>query len=233
MISCFNLIIHRPNQGGLLFDGLSLEVSAGEFVELVGPAGSGKSVLCSLLSLRRRKKGAKCIIAGRNLERLGAAGLAKLRRQIGSTTQQPRFLEERSVLENLLLPSVARDQQRGALDAATELLADTTFEAKRAQPAAGLSASERRLLGIFRALIGAPKLVILDGGLEELGELKEQAADAIQHAHAQGSTVLIAAREPSPMNHLRTQLLRLDAAKLTSLEGAHPPTEPAHLDEVP
>lgn len=239
MISCFHLTIHRPGGGPLLFDAVSLEIQRQEFVEIIGPSGSGKSVLCSLLSVRRRAKNAKCIIAGRNLERLSASGLAELRQVIGACTQSPEFLESRSVLENLLLPFIAREQIHGALGKVQELVAGTPLEALSDVPVRDLAQAERQLTAVMRALVGRPEIIILDGGLEGLGDFEPVAATALARAHRQGATVVLAAREVSCCGALRTRVMRLQEGRLESDEAATPPllrraldAGPADLEEV-
>ncbi len=214
MISCYHLTVHHPRRERPLLDDVSLEIERGEFVEVIAPSGQGKSVLCSILSLRRRVLGAKCIIAGRNLDRLDAAGVAEVRQKIGACTQHPKFLERRSVLENLLLPLVARQQPDRALGKVERLIEQTRVQALAEVPAGGLAAGERRLVGIFRALVGQPPLVVIDGGLEGLGEHYADAARGLRRAFEAGSTVVLAARAASPLDDLRTTTLELRDGRL-------------------
>ncbi len=199
-------------------DDVSLEIEKGDFAEIVGPAGAGKSVLFSLLSLRKKAGRGKCIIAGRNLDRLDTNAVAELRQKISSCAQQPAFLEERTAIENLILPLVARGTAEGALERVEELIEDTRLEALARTPAGGLSDAERRLLGIFRALVGRPKLVLVDGGLSGLGELRDDAIAGLEDAHKTGATVVLTARHPSPLDHRRTLTLRLADGRLEVVE---------------
>lgn len=218
MISCFHLTVPHPQRQRPLLDDVSVEVEKGEFVEVVGPAGAGKSVLFSLLSLRAKAAHGKCIIGGRNLERLDERGLAELRCKIGSCAQRPEFLEGRSVLENLILPLVARSQPDGALEKIEDLIADTRLEALAKMPAKGLSDAERRLTAIFRALVGRPSLILIDGGLEGLGELRADARAALNTAFEAGATIVLTGRERSSFDALRTTTLRLADGQLEPLD---------------
>ncbi len=218
MISCYHLTVSHPGRERPLLDDASIEIDKGAFVEIVGPSGAGKSVLFSLLSLRRAPTGARCIIAGRNLDRLGEAGLAELRRGVGSCAQRPDLLEERSVLENLILPLVARGEHDGALDRVNDLIEGSRLEALCDVPAAGLSDSEVKLAGIYRALVGSPELVLIDGGVEGLADLAEDALSALRRAYDIGSTIVLTSRELSPLDDVRTAALRLSDGKLVSTE---------------
>jgi ABC-type ATPase involved in cell division len=210
MISFYHLTIPLARRKRALFDDVSLEIQRGDFAEVIGPVGAGKSVLFSLMSLRQKAAGAKSIIGGRNLDRLNAGGVAELRQKIGSCSQQPKFLEQRSAIENLILPLVARQQSDGALAKVETLIDGTRLAAVGEVPARGLSAAERRLLAIFRALVGQPALVVIDGGLEGLADLREDAHAAIASAHDAGSTIVLLGREASEFDARRTVLFRIE-----------------------
>lgn len=227
MISCFHLTVADPHHKRPLLDDVSLEVNKGDFVEIVGPAGAGKSLLFSLLSLREKALHGKCIIAGRNLDRLDANAVAELRQTLGSCAQQPRFLEERTALENLILPLVARGQADGALETVEALIEGTRLETQARVPAGRLSDAERRLLGVYRALVGRPKLVLVDGGLAGLGDLRDEARAGIEAAHRAGATVVLFGRELSDMDAEHTLTLRLEEGRLETVGGAS--EEPAAI----
>jgi ABC-type ATPase involved in cell division len=214
MISCYHLTVPRPGAQSLLLDDVSVEVARGDFVQITGASGAGKSVLFSILSLRRRVADARCIIAGRNLDRLDEAGMADLRRTIGSRSQRPVLLEQRSVLENLILPLVARGEHDGALERVEELIADSRLEQLAQARAGRLSEAERNLLGLFRALVGSPALVLVDGGLEGLGDLAGDARRALKQAHASGSTIVATARRPAALEDCCTVLMELSDGML-------------------
>lgn len=203
MISCYHLSIAHPHRQTPLLDDVSFDIERGKWAEIVGATGAGKSVLMSILALRSAALRGKCIIGGRNLDRLEPAGLAELRRSIGSCAQRPRLLEERTVVENLLLPLVARDEQRDALARVESLLAETALSGLSEARAGALSDSQRKLTGILRAVVGRPRLVLVDGGLENLGDLAVDAARALERAHDAGATVVLASRSLSPLSERR------------------------------
>jgi ABC-type ATPase involved in cell division len=222
MISIYHLTVPITHRDRPLLDDVSIEIQSGDFAEILGPVGAGKSVLFSLISLRRKAASARSIIVGRNLDRLNTRGVATLRQKIGSCGQKPTFLERRSVVENLILPLVARGQSDGALDKVETLIGSTRLEALAEVAARRLSAAERRLAAIFRALVGQPPLVVIDGGLEGLAELREDARAALTAVYEAGTTIVLLGREVSPFDDLRTVTFRLDDARLveTRLDGS-------------
>ncbi|WP_168210827.1 ATP-binding cassette domain-containing protein [Persicimonas caeni] len=227
MISCFHLTVAHPHHKRPLLDDISLEVEKGDFAEIVGPAGAGKSLLFSILSLRSKVAHGKCIIAGRNLDRLDPNAIAELRQTLGSCAQQPTFLDERTALENLILPLVARGRAEGALETVEAQIEGTRLEQLERVPAGGLSDAERRLLGIYRALVGRPRLVLVDGGLEGLGELEADAIAGLRAASERGATIVLTGRQLSALDGLRTRTLRLNDGRLEA-DGA-PSENPAAI----
>src|SRR5690606_33785841 len=162
MISCFHLTIAFAGGERQLFDDASFKVEAGSWTELTGPTGCGKSVLFDVLSLRAAPRHGQVLVAGRNLERLRADGYAELRRQVGSCGERPDLLAGRSVIENLVLPMLVRGEAHAAVGDAEALLATIDCGHLRAMPVVRLAREERLVVAALRAMVGRPKLIVLD-----------------------------------------------------------------------
>lgn len=198
MIACYELTVTTPGSEGRLFDGASFEIEEGEWGEIVGPAGTGKSLLCHLVALEYRPVEGRLVVAGRNLGRADSTELVELRRQIGCVRQQPEFLEDRSVLENVVAPLVIRGDTSGAREKATRSLDRAGLTDRAEVSARDLSVGERRLLAVLRATIGAPKIVVSDGALEALSGREYEAAERVlTRAYESGRTILVFGRRPS------------------------------------
>lgn len=220
MISCYHLTVPHPRHDGPLLDDLNFEIEQGAVAQIVGPSGVGKSVLFSIASLRRASRTARLVVAGRNLDRLDDSAVAKLRRNVGSCAQDPQLIEERSVIENLALPLIARGEKAGAYDRVVESVQGTPIEPLLEVAAGRIAQTERRLVGIWRALIGEPDFVVIDGALEELGALQETAVEALSAAQRRETTVLVFGRALSKsLDGLCSIAWRLDSGRLEPLEG--------------
>lgn len=147
---------------------VSMKLSADTWHEIVGPSGVGKSRLFEVLTLRRRPRRGRLVIAGRNIDRLDAGDLAQVRRELGSCCQDPVLLPRRSILENTILPMVVRKRADEAVEAAEKTLGFFGMFDRREQPVCELSDQQRRLVAIARATVGTPSIVVVDGVHEQL-----------------------------------------------------------------
>ncbi|MFW5966541.1 MAG: ATP-binding cassette domain-containing protein [Persicimonas sp.] len=213
----------HPRGEGALLDDVSFQIEQGTVAQIVGPTGVGKSVLFSIVSLRRASPTGRLVVAGRNLDRLDDSAVAMLRRNVGSCGQTPQLVEEESVAENLALPLVARDRRAGVFERVVESVAETPIEPLLEVPAGRLAHAERRLVGIWRALICEPDLVLIDGGLEDLGAFQEFVVEALSAAHRREATIVVFGRTLSgSLDGLCSASWRLDAGRLERLEEVGP-----------
>lgn len=224
IISCFHLAVgaRGTQESHNLLDDLTLEIPAGSWNEVVGDTGSGKSLLFGILSLRFEADGGKLLFGGRNFDRLSRRGIADLRRTIASCGQRPLLLERRTVLENLVLPFVVRGDERNVVDTCEELLGEVGLADKRDVPVAALSHEERLIVGAIRAIAPAPKLLLVDGVLEELSEApRRHVMRLMQKRHLDGATVILFGRNES-QNARRGNVIRMQQGRLESFTTAQP-----------
>lgn len=196
MISCYHLCIPHPYKDGALFDDASFDIPKGAWAEVLGQGSSGKSILFSILSLRQRATQATLILYGCNILRLRRGKLEELRRRIGSCAQYPVMLEERSVLENLLLPLLVRGSKKSARDEAMHVLDELNLCHLCDVKASALTTQERRLIGLARTTLSSPELILVDGGVEGLDmHFRKRGMQLLKRMHRQGCTVVLFARE--------------------------------------
>jgi ABC-type lipoprotein export system ATPase subunit len=167
-----------------ILNGVDLQVAKGEAVAIAGPSGSGKSTLLNIIGALDRPTSGKVRFGGRDLADFGESELAEYRnRKIGFVFQLHHLLPQCSVLENVLLPTLAGNPDGGseAVRArALELLSAVGLEHRLAHRPAQISGGERQRVAVARALINQPALLLADeptGSLD--GVASRQLADLL------------------------------------------------------
>ena len=159
---------------------VTLEVSAGESVAIVGPSGSGKSTLLNLMGTLDTPTRGTIALDGQDLTQLDELRLAAIRnRQIGFVFQEHHLLPQCSVLENVLVPTLAtRDPavRDGSEERARRLLDKVGLGARASHRPGQLSGGERQRVAVVRALINQPKLLLAD---EPTGALDRASAQGL------------------------------------------------------
>jgi lipoprotein-releasing system ATP-binding protein len=159
--------------------GVTLEVSGGEMLAVVGPSGSGKSTLLYLMGALERPDRGVIRFAGRDVFQLSEVEQAEFRnRHVGFVFQFHHLLPELTALENVMLPGLmARRPRREVLAEATTLLTRMGLAERMGHRPGELSGGEQQRVAIARALVNHPDLVLAD---EPTGNLDRQSGEAIQ-----------------------------------------------------
>ncbi|MEM4382024.1 MAG: ABC transporter ATP-binding protein [Candidatus Caldarchaeum sp.] len=179
--------------------GISLEISAGEFVAIMGPSGSGKSTLLHILGGLDRPTAGVLKFEGQDLLTMSDNKLAQLRnRKIGFVFQQFYLLPRADALRNVALPLLytgisRRERQRRAQVALERVGLGNRVHHRPDQ----LSGGERQRVAIARALVNDPAVILAD---EPTGNLDTQTGQEIlalfRHLHEEGRTIIIVTHEP-------------------------------------
>jgi cell division transport system ATP-binding protein len=207
----FDKVVKRYPGGHEALRGVSLDVEAGEFLAIIGPSGAGKSTLLRMLPALERPTSGGVSINGEEISRIRPAAIPWLRRRLGVILQDQRLLNDRSVIDNVMLPlRVAGYATEEALRRARAALDKVGLrERERANPVA-LSGGEQQRLAIARAVVGRPALLIADEPTSNLDAA--QAADiaaVFKSFNDVGTTILIATHD--------TQLARRFATRVVTL----------------
>lgn len=170
---------YRTGRGVVeLFQDLSLQVSAGELLAVVGESGAGKSSLLHLLAAMDRPTFGSVMVDGVNLATLNTSAQADFRnRTIGYVWQFHYLLPEFTAVENVAMPLLARGvRQQAALRQAENWLEKVEL-GHRAQHRSGeLSGGEQQRVSLARALVTEPKLLLAD---EPTGDLDSRTAEVV------------------------------------------------------
>ncbi len=190
---------------------VDLHVAAGEMVFLTGHSGAGKSTLLRLITLIERATRGNLVVGGQSLERIRGGAVARYRRNLGVVFQDHRLLMDRPVFDNVALPLVIAGyahqeigrRARAALDR-VGLLAK-----ERALPEM-LSTGEQQRVGIARAVVHRPALVLADeptGNLDP--ELSAEIMRLFERFNQAGVTVLIASHDLELIRRLGRRVIEL------------------------
>ena len=207
-----------------VLDGLSLKVEAGEFIAITGESGAGKTTLLNILGTLVSPDEGRYLIRGEEAspnpsDRGGLTErICQLRnKEIGFVYQDHRLLPQFTVLQNILLPTLAtksasteEEEQR-----AMELLEFMGIAALKDSPVTQLSGGEQTRVAICRALINQPAILLADEPTGQLDATNAQTiAKLFQQVNAQLHTTIIMATHSAEMAKVAQKIFRLADGKL-------------------
>lgn len=212
----FDNVSKRYANGGEALSEVSFEIGTGEMVFVTGHSGAGKSTLIKLLALIERPSRGRIAIDGEALSGTRGARIAAYRQRLGLVFQDYRLLEDRSIAANVALPlqiaGCDDTELQKRVRAALDLVGLGGRE--RVRPSM-LSGGEQQRVGIARAIVARPALIVAD---EPTGNLDPQLASEIMQlfvalAHT-GSTILVASHDLHLIQRMKRRVLVLDKGRL-------------------
>ena len=174
---------------------VSISIRRGEFITIMGPSGCGKSTLLSILSGLEKAESGTIRFTGSELGKMKETQLSDLRRKnMGFVFQQPTFLKNLNLIDNIILPAV-KNKNKSAdiiLEKARELMRKTGISDLEERSVTQVSGGQLQRAGICRALINQPDILFGD---EPTGALNskssEEVMDIFSQVNQQGTTVLL------------------------------------------
>lgn len=204
-----------------VLDGLSLRVGEGEFIAITGESGVGKTTLLNILGTLLPADEGQYSIRGERVEVNGESGAERLchlrNKEIGFVYQDHRLLPQFTVLQNILLPTLAtkktsteEEQQR-----ALTLLEFMGILPLQDSPVTQLSGGEQTRVAICRALINQPAILLADEPTGQLDAANAQTIAALfQQVNTQFHTTIIMATHSAEMAKVAQKTYRLENGKL-------------------
>lgn len=206
----------RYQNGHDALRGINLHIERKELVFLTGHSGAGKSTLLKLLCLLERPSSGSIVVNDHDLENLKSKQIPFYRRKIGMIFQNPSLLNDRSVFENLALPlrisgfSEAETQSR--IHASLELVG---LLKKQNQLPLALSGGEQQRVGIARAIVCRPDIILADeptGNLDP--ELSKNIINLFVRLNQVGITVVIATHDLALISSFDHRQIQLENGKI-------------------
>lgn len=206
--------------GQTLLESINLTVSCGESLTIVGPSGSGKTTLLNCLAGLVNPSEGDVQIGGETLRALNSASRARLRlNSIGMIYQFGELIPELTVIENILLPAILAGVRPSVHSPRAESLMESLNIAKlSSRITIDLSGGERQRVGIARALILSPSLILAD---EPTGALDSSSAartaDILFELPVAHDCALVVVTHDSAIARRSQRMSSLEAGQLTDV----------------
>lgn len=195
---------------------VSLEVTRGEFVFLVGPTGSGKTTIFKLIIREISPTAGIITVNGADISKLSRKGITDLRKKIGVVFQDLKLLMDRTVFENIVLPlEISGVKAMEAKKRVDEIMKRVGIEVHRDKFPIQLSGGELQRTAIARSLVLSPEILLAD---EPTGDLDEETAvDIVKlllEINQKGTTIIMATHSVDIIKALSKRTIVLDKGKM-------------------
>ena len=215
MIQFTNVFMTYPS-GNKALQNINLSIEKGEMVYISGRSGAGKSTLLKLINLIDRHTRGQIIVKGQNLERISRKRIPMFRRNIGFIFQNHRLLDDRTIFDNVALPLIiagsnhqeVKRRVQAALDKVNLLSKINSYPME-------LSGGEQQRIGVARAVVNRPAILIADeptGNLDPM--LSWEMMKLFEQFNQVGVTVLIASHELDMIKHMNKKIIILNKGRI-------------------
>ena len=214
----FDRVSKRYEEGHDALREISVHINRDELVFLTGHSGAGKSTLLRLIMLMDRPSRGQVTIDGQNLAAVRSRGIPQHRRNIGVVFQNHQLLFDRSVFDNVALPLIIAGYDHREVGRRVRAALDKVglLARERAMPVT-LSGGEQQRVGIARAVVGKPKILLADeptGNLDPA--LSAEIMDLFEEFNQVGVTVLIASHDLVLISRLHHRIITLRQGSMVS-----------------
>lgn len=212
----FDNVSKRYASGQDALSQVNFTVDRGEMAFLTGHSGAGKSTLLKLIMLMDRCSRGQVLVDGKNLSRVRRRQIPYYRRKIGLVFQDHQLLFDRSVYDNVALPMVICGAQKREIGRRVRAALDKVglLNKEKLNPLA-LSGGEQQRVGIARAVVNKPELLLAD---EPTGNLDPKLSAEIMRLFEQfnqvGVTVLVATHDLSLIARMPHRILTLQKGRI-------------------
>ena len=216
----FDSVSKRFPNGYVGLDNINLHLARGEMAFLTGHSGAGKSTLLKLIMLMERPTCGQIQVGGYRLSHLRRGQVPALRRNIGVVFQDHQLLFDRTVFDNVAIPLLVSGFDFDDIGKRVRAVLDMVglLDKEKLNPLA-LSGGERQRVGIARAMVNRPAVLLADeptGNLDP--DLSADIMQRFQHFNQAGMTVLIATHDLGLVQRMGHRVITLEQGRLMSAE---------------
>ena len=217
MIS-FDRVSKRYEEGHDALREISVSIDRDELVFLTGHSGAGKSTLLRLIMLMDRPTRGQLTVDGQNLAAVSSRGVPRHRRNIGVVFQNHQLLYDRPVFDNVALPLIIAGYDHREVGRRVRAALDKVglLNRERAMPVT-LSGGEQQRVGIARAVVGKPRILLADEPTGNLDPgLSAEIMQLFEEFNQVGVTVLIASHDLVLISRLHHRIITLRDGRLVT-----------------
>jgi len=218
----FDQVFKRYPNGREALSGVSFHIESGALTFLTGHSGAGKSSILKLIALIERPTRGQVFVNSQNTSGVKARGIPHFRRQIGVVFQDHKLLHDRPIADNVALPLVIAGVPRREIDKRVRAALDQVglLGREKTRPLE-LSTGEQQRVGIARAVVAKPALLIADeptGNLDP--ELALEVMKLFKRFSEVGVTVVVASHDVHLIEQVGARRIVLRAGRVVGEEGA-------------
>jgi len=215
MIEFKNVTKRYGNNIGL--KNASVHIYDGDFVFLVGPSGAGKTTFIRLILKEINPDSGTIKLAGRDITRIGRREIPAIRQKVGMVFQDFRLLEKKTVYENVAFAmEVVHKRRREIKERVPYVLDLVDIKDKANRYPSELSAGEQQRVGIARALVNQPRVLICDeptGNLDPVTAMDIMAL--LEEINARGTTILMVTHAKDIVDKMNKRVVAIDKGEIT------------------
>ncbi|QGU00383.1 Cell-division-associated, ABC-transporter-like signaling protein FtsE [Candidatus Syntrophocurvum alkaliphilum] len=215
LVQFYNVSKIYPNGVKALND-ISLKIDRGEFIFLMGSSGAGKSTLTKLLFREEMPTRGQIFIASQSIVRMKKSEIPNLRRNMGVVFQDFKLLESKTVAENIAFAmEVIGSSKNDIKNRVPEVIKQVGLKGKETSLPDELSGGEQQRVGIARAIVNRPLIIIAD---EPTGNLdfntSNEIMDLLYDINSKGTTIIMATHARELVKSARKRVVMLEDGRV-------------------
>ena len=203
--------------GTLALDSISFQLDDGEFVFIIGPSGAGKTTIMKLLRRQYLPSSGTVVVGDKNIAEMVKEDIPSLRREVAMCFQDFKLLNDRTVAENVgLALEITEMAEEEISQKVTTTLNKVGLKGKEEFFPVQLSGGELQRVGIARAIIGNPKVLLADeptGNLDPVNTF--EIIDILRKINEIGTTVILTTHNKGVIDNLGKRVITMEKGQIT------------------